>query len=36
MKQGKLITEEEFFTIYPELLPYQNEIELLPENISSF
>jgi MiaB/RimO family radical SAM methylthiotransferase len=31
LEQGKLITEDSFFTIYPELRAYQEKIELLAE-----
>ncbi|GHV27812.1 hypothetical protein FACS1894176_10030 [Bacteroidia bacterium] len=31
LEKGKLISETEFFSIYPELLPYQGNIQLLGE-----
>ncbi|MDR0860676.1 MAG: hypothetical protein LBO09_07020 [Candidatus Peribacteria bacterium] len=31
LEKGKLISEADFFSIYPELLAYQGKIELLGE-----
>ncbi|MDR2541425.1 MAG: hypothetical protein LBD11_06835 [Candidatus Peribacteria bacterium] len=31
LEKGKLISESDFFSIYPELIPYKENIELLGE-----